>query len=303
MITTDSRNDGRLMAAFLDRKDEEAFELLVRRHEAVVLSVCARVLRDEHAARDAAQAVFLVLARKGAAIDYGRPLGPWLHHVAYGVAVSARREREARRARERHAMTTSTGPRRCDDDELRELLDAELDKLPEKYRRPLILFHLEGKSLEETAKELRSPTGTVGAWLSRGRDLLRRRLVRRGTGAVTGTLLAAFLAREAAAQAAGWGFARAAARAAGGGAVPPSVITLTKGALHMMLFAKLKAAAVALVAALAAALEAELDVESSSLPPQAATATLLQPASRMAMRERFVTGSLPFGAPPGCGRP
>ena len=48
-------------------------------------------------------------------------------------------------------------------------LDRELDTLPEKYRRPLILFHLEGKSLAETAATLGSAEGTVGAWLSRGR--------------------------------------------------------------------------------------------------------------------------------------
>src|SRR5262245_34591958 len=193
MIKTDSRTDAQLMAAFLDRKDEEAFEVLVGRHEALVLRVCARVLRDEHGARDAAQAVFLVLARKGASLDLRRPLGPWLHHVAYGVAVSAFREREARRERERNAMTFSHDT----DGALREMLDGELDGLPEKYRRPLILFHLEGKSLEETARQLGSPTGTVGAWLSRGRELLRRRLVRRGAGAITGALLAGFLAREA----------------------------------------------------------------------------------------------------------
>src|SRR6185436_3277184 len=216
--------------------------------EAMVLRACARVLRDEHGARDAAQAVFLVLARKGAALDLHRPLGPWLHHVAYGVAVSALREREARRERERNAMN-DVRDRGESDDALREMLDGELDGLPEKYRRPLILFHLEEKSLEETAAALGSPTGTVGAWLSRGRELLRRRLVRRGAGAVTGGLLAAFLAREASAHAAGWGFARAAARAAAGGAASPSVVTLTQGALNMMLFAKLKAAAVALIAA------------------------------------------------------
>jgi len=251
MVKTDSRTDAQLMAAFLDRKDEEAFEILVGRHEAMVLRVCARVLRDEHGARDAAQAAFLVLARKGAALDLTRPLGPWLHHVAYGVAVSAFREREARRERERNAMNGSPGRGSSGDadEALREMLDGELDGLPEKYRRPLVLFHLEGKSLEETARTLGSPTGTVGAWLSRGRELLRRRLVRRGAGAVTGTLLAAFLAREAAAQGAGWGFARAAARAAAGGAVPPAVVTMTQGALNMMLFAKLKAAAVALIAA------------------------------------------------------
>jgi RNA polymerase sigma factor (sigma-70 family) len=188
----------------------------------MVLRACARVLRDEHGARDAAQAVFLVLARKGATLDLHRPLGPWLHHVAYGVAVSALREREARRERERNAMNGSpdrTSPEESDG-ALREMLDGELDGLPEKYRRPLILFHLEGKSLEETARTLGSPAGTVGAWLSRGRELLRRRLVRRGAGAITGALLAAFLAREASAgEIAGWGFARAVARAAAGGAV------------------------------------------------------------------------------------
>jgi RNA polymerase sigma factor (sigma-70 family) len=267
------------MVAFLDRKDEEAFEILVGRHEAMVLGACARVLGDEHGARDAAQAVFLVLARKGASLDLGRPLGPWLHHVAYGVAVSAYREREARRERERMVMNGSTGGRSSEESDgaLREMLDGELDGLPEKYRRPLILFHLEGKSLEETARTLGSPAGTVGAWLSRGRELLRQRLVRRGAGAITGALLASFLAREAAAQAAGWGFARAAARAAAGGAVPPPVLTMTKGALNMMLFAKLKAAALALVAA-GACLGANAALSSRASVPASASAEMSAPA-------------------------
>src|SRR5262245_17662030 len=130
MVRTDSRTDAQLMAAFLDRKDEEAFEVLVGRHETMVLRVCARVLRDEHGARDAAQAVFLVLARKAAAVDLARPLGPWLHHVAYGVAVSALREREARRERERKVMSEQRD-RGESDEALREMLDGELDGLPE----------------------------------------------------------------------------------------------------------------------------------------------------------------------------
>src|SRR5205814_5673984 len=48
MMTSDSRTDAQLMTAFLQRKDEQAFEVLVQRHESVVLSVCTRVLRDEH---------------------------------------------------------------------------------------------------------------------------------------------------------------------------------------------------------------------------------------------------------------
>jgi len=248
MNAIDERSDARLLGRFLDSRDEEAFEALVRRHEGMVLGVCVRVLRDEHAARDAAQAVFLALAKKGASLDLRRPLGPWLHHVATGVAVSARREREARRRRELTSMTLPQ-PLSDADPALRELLDLELDRLPDSYRRSLVLFHLEGRSLEETAEELGRPPGTVGSWLSRGRDLLRDRLSRRGVGAVSTALLAGLLAREASAHAAGWGFARAAARAAAGGAVPPSVALMTQGAMTMLLLARLKAAGLAIAAA------------------------------------------------------
>jgi RNA polymerase sigma factor (sigma-70 family) len=284
MIRTDSRTDGQLMAAFLERRDEEAFEVLVGRHESLVLSVCNRVLRDEHGARDAAQAVFLVLARKAASLDLRRPLGPWLHHVATGVAVSARRAREARRVRERTVMTVPPDAPSPGDAELRELLDRELDQLPERYRRPLILFHLEGRSLAETAAALGSGEGTVGAWLSRGRELLRQRLVGRGAGALTGAALAAFLAREAAARTLGWGFARAAARAAAGGAVPATVLHLTKGALTMLVVAKLKLAVLAAAAAgVFLAAGAALTTAAPSAPPIAAVAASPLPLAAAAL--------------------
>jgi RNA polymerase sigma factor (sigma-70 family) len=274
MTRTDSRTDGQLLAAFLERRDEEAFEILVGRHEALVLNVCARRLRDEHGARDAAQAVFLVLARKAAVLDLRRPLGPWLHRVATDVAVSAVREREARRRREQSVMTQPPEATSSGDAELRERLDRELDRLPEKYRRPLILFHLEGKSLAETAAALGSAEGTVGAWLSRGRELLRERLVRRGAGALTGAALAAFLAREASARSIGWGFARAAARAAAGGAVPQSVLHLAKGAVTMLFVAKVKTVLLGVAAAGAfLAAGAALTPASPAVPP--ATAAVL----------------------------
>jgi RNA polymerase sigma factor (sigma-70 family) len=238
--------DGERLAAFVERGDEAAFEEVVRRHEALVLSVCARVLGDAQDARDAAQAVFLALARKALRLDLGRPLGPWLHHVAFGVAANARKSREARRARERKAMERITPPTERDlSGDLRPLLDEEMDRLPDRYRRPLVLFHLEGRSLEEIASALRSSVGTVGAWLSRGRHLLRDRLVRRGVTALSVGTLVAFLAREAAACTVGLGFARSTARVvAGKAAVSGEVSIILEGALKMFFMAKVKAAAV-----------------------------------------------------------
>jgi RNA polymerase sigma factor (sigma-70 family) len=252
MKKADPRTDSELMTSFHARGDQDAFELLVSRHEALVVRVCERILRDEHGARDAAQAVFLVLARKGASLDLERPLGPWLHHVAAGIALSARRQREARRAREHQARVPSADPGHAEGSEpaLGEILDGELDGLPEKYRRPLILFHVEGRSLEETAATLGSPAGTVGAWLSRGRKLLRERLVRRGVQALSGGALLAFLAKEArTASSAGGDWARLAAHSGAGGIIPGTVESLTEGARVMFFMAKLKAAGMALIAA------------------------------------------------------
>lgn len=261
------RTDGELLGAFAETRDERAFEAVVRRHEALVVNVCARVLGDAQDARDAAQAVFLALSLKAARLDRSRPLAPWLHHVAYGVSVNALREREARRARERKAMERSleaTAP----DEALRPVIDRELDALPDRYRRPLVLFHLEGMSLEETAAELGSPAGTVGAWLSRGRELLRDRLARRGVTALSAAGVGAVLSREAAAHAVSLGFAHAAARAAAGAEVSGRVLFLTEGAMKMLFLAKAKAAmgAVSAVAALIVA-NVALFSGGASLPP------------------------------------
>ncbi len=286
---TDLRSDAELLGAFLERKDQAAFEVVVRRHERLVLDVCARVLNDRQEALDAAQAVFLTLARKGRDLDLGRPLGPWLHRVAHGTAVNARKSLDARRAREREAAMRD---RSTSDDGLRERLDAELCRLPERYRRPLVLFHLEGLSIEETAAELGSSPGTVGSWLSRGREILRARL------AIPAGLVAALLAREASAQSAPAGFAAWTARGAiDGGCVSAHVLALTKGNLTMMFWTKVKLASLAWGGAAAAA---ALGVAALSTSPVAVESRVYAAASLSLPAEEVVTflAETPQAEPP-----
>ncbi|MBL8796036.1 MAG: sigma-70 family RNA polymerase sigma factor [Planctomycetia bacterium] len=180
--------DGQMLERFALQREEAAFAALVERHGPMVWSVCRRVLNDDHEAEDAFQATFLVLTRKADAIRQRQSVASWLYGVAYRVALKARARIGKRRAREQHLLepaaeaAPSTGNEHMDLAlrELRSVLDEEVNRLPAKYRDPLVLCYFEGKTKDEAAAELGWPTGTVSGRLARARDLLRERLTRRG---------------------------------------------------------------------------------------------------------------------------
>jgi RNA polymerase sigma factor (sigma-70 family) len=195
--------DGQLLHRFASQRDEAAFEELLRRHGPMVLRLCRRVLEDVHAAEDAFQATFVVLTRKAPELTDYVSVGGWLHRVAYHIALKARAGAGRRQARERSfdartleqvaGSTLSADPAGL---ALRPVLDEEIERLPEKYRVPVVLCCLEGKTIEAAAQQLRWATGTVASRLARGRDRLRDRLARRGVG-VSAAVLAGLLGREA----------------------------------------------------------------------------------------------------------
>jgi RNA polymerase sigma factor (sigma-70 family) len=196
----DEMSDEGLLEQFLSGEgleSQEAFRALVVRHGPMVLGICRHVLNQDHDAEDAFQATFLVLARKGGSIRNRRVLSGWLHEVAYRIAIKARAGAVRRRALEREGMAMlppAIEPDHQDQqaawNELRPVLHEEVNRLPEKYRIPVILSYLEGKTNEEVAALLQWPVGTVKGRLSRARDLLRSRLLRRGL-----IVAAAFLMR------------------------------------------------------------------------------------------------------------
>ena len=182
----DLASDGALLSAYALRRDESAFATLLERHGPMVFGVCRRLLRDVQDAEDAFQATFLVLARQAASVKAARSLGPWLHTVACRVAWRARAEALRRRQHAREVPEMPDVPEaepvlsESLRHELQEVLDQELQRLPAKYRSPLVLCYLEGKSNVEAARELGWTKGTVSGRLARARDLLRGRLRRRG---------------------------------------------------------------------------------------------------------------------------
>ena len=174
--------DGQLLERYLTRRDEDAFEALVDLHGPMVLGLCRRMLRDPRDIEDAFQATFLVLVRKAPAIRDRNLLSNWLYGVAFRVARRARNRTLRRRDRETSVgePEVAAGPEPTDRTEFDATLDQELNRLPEKYRAPLVLCYLRGRTHDQAAAELRCPVGTVRSRMARGRDLLRKRLTRRG---------------------------------------------------------------------------------------------------------------------------
>src|SRR5262249_54907882 len=252
--------DCELVRRFLRQRDEAAFEGLLRRHGAMVLRVCRRVLNNEHDAEDAFQATFLLLARKASSLRSQASVASWLHGVAYRVALKARAGAGRRRCHEGFAAEPArVAPDVLADVTLREmemLLDEELARLPEKYRTPLVLCCLEGKTRDEAAGLLGWSSSLIKSRLEEARDLLRCRLTRRGL-VLSLPLLASALARQTASEALTPALAAATVRAAvlftGGkamsaGAIPAQVATLTEGVLRTMWISKLKLAGVLFLA-------------------------------------------------------
>ena len=244
--------DGELLTRYRTTRDQDAFGSLVRRHGPMVLGVCRRVLRDSHAADDAFQATFLVLARKADAVRPPDRLAPWLYGVAYRTAMKSRgRAFRRRQVEQDYASQVANRPAPRDDADLLPVIDEQLNALPEKYRVPLVLCGLQGLNKAEAAAKLGLPEGTVSSRLARARDLLRDRLTRRGVP-VPAAALATLLAGRSLRAAVPHALANTTTSAALGVAAPPAAaLSLSNEVIRSMTLTKLNfLGAVALTASL-----------------------------------------------------
>ena len=167
--------DGELMERFISQRDDAAFATLVRRHGPMVLNVCRRVLHNEADVEDCFQATFFVLVRKAASIRRRGLVGNWLYGVARSAALKARAMRNLRCKKEKEAAAEKVR-KSADHDQvaevadtsatLQELLDEELQALPDKYRAAIVLCDLEGLTIVAAAKQLGCPQGTLMPGLS-----------------------------------------------------------------------------------------------------------------------------------------
>jgi len=245
LFAQDAESDGELLRRFLAQRDEAAFTLLVKRHGPMVLGVCNRILGNAADADDAFQAAFLVLVRKARSLASRSVVGDWLHGVARRTALKARAGAARRRTVEQTQARPEGMPQEARNDWLPRL-DEEIARLPQKYRLPIVLCDLEGKTRQAAARQLSWPEGTVAGRLARGRVLLTKRLLRGALvssgviahGVAHGALHFELVQLTAKA---------AVALAAGNARVSGAAFILAQGVLNTMFWNKVKIAVVVLI--------------------------------------------------------
>jgi RNA polymerase sigma factor (sigma-70 family) len=306
-------DDAELLACFLTGRDPAAFEALVARHGPMVLRVCRHVLGNRHDAEDAFQATFLVLARKAASIRPPAYLAGWLHGVAYRVALGAR---TAARRRRREHLVSDLAPPDPHPDPLAELtarealqiLEQEVQRLPEAYRLPVVLCCLQGLSQAEAARQLGWTPGSVKGRLERGRARLHARLVKRGL-TLAAALGVAEVARTAPASPVPATLAAATVWAAlaftggtggAGGGIPAGALALAEGAFKNMVAAiRMLGAVLLLAACVLAGMGALVHQILAARPPETQQAAEEEQASKGTKEKPQppLPGTDPFGDP------
>jgi RNA polymerase sigma-70 factor (ECF subfamily) len=250
-------SDGHLLERFVAAKDEAAFEGLMHRHGQMVLAVCRRVLSSPQDVEDAFQATFLVLVQKADSMRKQESIAGWLFGVAHKVAARLRQKVAKGGLCGGHPVETlAADTASVEREETAWKVHEALDRLPEKFRAPLVLCYLEGKTQDETAKELGWTAGMVKGRLERGRDKLRARLAKTGV-TLSATALSAALAAQATAALVPAELVKStlkvsllgtAGKTATAGVVPAQVFTLTKEVTKAMFPTKLQIVTVTTIA-------------------------------------------------------
>jgi uncharacterized protein (TIGR03435 family) len=260
-------DDNTLLRQYAEQNSEAAFAALVARHVDKVYSVALRHTRNAHAAEEITQAVFVILAKKSGRLGGKVILSGWLYETARLTALTfirseirrARREQEAYMQTALNENTSEVWPH------IAPLLDDALAGLSAADRHAVVLRYFDGKSLGEVGAALGASEDAAKKRVTRAVEKLRRFFTKRGVTLTVTVLTAAISANSV--QAAPLGLAATVtAAAAKGAAVSGSTLALTKGALKIMAWTKMKMAVVVGVGVLLAAGTATVMVKKITTP-------------------------------------
>jgi RNA polymerase sigma factor (sigma-70 family) len=261
-------DDMALLREYASRRSDDAFAELVSRQINFVHSAALRQVGDAHLAEEVTQAVFVILAQKAGKISDKTILTGWLFRTTRFAALAQLRAEAKRRQREREAQMQNELESSATDeawDQIAPLLDEALARLGERDRQALLLRYFDNKSLADVGTALGAGEDTARKRVSRALEKLRKVFAKHGVSSTTAIISGAISTNSV--QAAPAGLATTiAATAVKGSAGAVSTLTLVKGTLKIMTYAKIKFAVSIAAAVVLAAGVANVAISSVTAP-------------------------------------
>ena len=174
----------------ITRGDVRRFGVLVDRHKDRAMTLALRIVGDREEAEELVQDAFLRAFRGLGQFRRESKFSTWLYKIVYNLCIGHVQRRPKgwqtvnvgdEEAFDATSLDTEdpSAQQVLEDEEVQELLQEELNRLPEAFRTALTLFYVQELSYDEIASFLQMPLGTVKTNLSRGRILLRKCIVER----------------------------------------------------------------------------------------------------------------------------
>jgi uncharacterized protein (TIGR03435 family) len=240
-------NEMNLVREFAECNSERAFAGLVQQHVNLVYSVALRYLGNSQDAQDVTQTVFIILAKKAASLRHRNTLTGWLYEATRLTARQFIRTRSRQLAREQEAYMQSNPNESNTDSVWRQLapfLEEAMSRLSEPERAALALRFFENKSGAETAALLGIKEPAAHKRVTRALEKLRKFCVKRGVNSTTSIIAGAISANSVQVAPAVLSKSITTVAMAKGAASSTSTLTLIKGAMKLMAWAKVQTAVV-----------------------------------------------------------
>lgn len=169
------------IAARVQQGDIKSFDLLLERYEKKIMRYARKFLSNSEDAKDTVQEVFIKAYVNLRSFDTRGRFSPWLYRIAHNEFINAIRKKKTEKVFFfdldvffPHLAASEKADGNINSQDLRKILNESLEKLPAKYREPLILYYFEDMDYKEIAEILHVPISTVGVRLKRGKAMLKK---------------------------------------------------------------------------------------------------------------------------------
>lgn len=176
------------------KNKREGFELLFKKYERYIYSICYSYTYSQQDALDLVQEIFLRIYRNFGNVDERKPVLPLIKKIAINTCINYKRDTKNKASELSINSNVDDSDRTLEDIvpdsgltedkvvylDTKKALEESIKELPEDIKMAVLLRHIKGLSYNEIAELMSCPVGTIKTYLYKGRKLLKESLVKKG---------------------------------------------------------------------------------------------------------------------------